>query len=395
GTIHIRPGCGLPQAVCGDLLPAANDDPAGRACASILLPSAGGPGEEPTGSSTASATLVVPAARSARSRLGSETRRQSNALRWGRRGGRVAEFCRRAGLPGLEARRSCRENTCYRPHAHDSFSIGAVDTGSSVLTGPLDGKTRLEPGDVIVIPAGQVHACNPDHGQWRYQMIHVDQDWATRLMPGRISSPLLDGIRVLRHPDLHSRVSALNDAIFTDGTLEAITSQFALLFTELEGAAPEHAAATESDPDLLIRLAPVLQRLRADLANPARSARNLCRTGARRMRRISSSVRCAVPPGSLRWHGDRTPASSERGICCDRADRSPRLRTCLAFPTRATSIASSAHMSLLHPAPTGSEARTYKTMDPAPRMLDRLTVIHQGEIWNSFSRSPRPTSWHC
>src|SRR5699024_190101 len=171
--------------------------------------------------------------------------------------------------PGVSTHVSWRYIPCTRPRAHDSFSIGAVDKGSSVLTGPLDGKTRLEPGDVIVIPAGQVHACNPDHGQWRYQMIHVDQDWATCLMPGRISSPLLDGIRVLRHPDLHSRVSALNDAIFTDGTLEAITSQFALLFTELEGAAPEHAAATESDPDLLIRLAPVLQRLRADLANPA------------------------------------------------------------------------------------------------------------------------------
>src|SRR5699024_1597065 len=28
GTIHIRLGCGVPQAVCGDLLPTANDDPA-------------------------------------------------------------------------------------------------------------------------------------------------------------------------------------------------------------------------------------------------------------------------------------------------------------------------------------------------------------------------------
>src|SRR5699024_3215931 len=28
GTRHIRLGCGLPQAVCGDLLPTANDDPA-------------------------------------------------------------------------------------------------------------------------------------------------------------------------------------------------------------------------------------------------------------------------------------------------------------------------------------------------------------------------------
>lgn len=181
----------------------------------------------------------------------------------------MAEFCRRDDLPELEARRSCQENTCYRLHAHDSFSIGAVDTGSSVLTGPPAERTRLEPGDVIVIPAGQVHACNPDHGQWRYQMIHVDQDWASCLMPGRISSPVLDGIRVLRHPDLHSRVSALNDAIFTDGALGEITSQFALLFTELEGAAPEHAAESETDPDLLIRLAPVLKRLRTDRSNPA------------------------------------------------------------------------------------------------------------------------------
>src|SRR5699024_8986562 len=28
GTIHMRLGCGLPQAVCGDLLPTASDDPA-------------------------------------------------------------------------------------------------------------------------------------------------------------------------------------------------------------------------------------------------------------------------------------------------------------------------------------------------------------------------------
>src|SRR5699024_12239526 len=77
------------------------------------------------------------------------------------------------------------------------------------------------------------------------------------------------GIRVLHLPPRHARLSSLPPASCTDATLAAIPSQFALLFTQLEGAAPEHAAATQSDPDLLIRLAPVLQRFRADLANPA------------------------------------------------------------------------------------------------------------------------------
>lgn len=104
----------------------------------------------------------------------------------------MAEFWRSTALPHLEARRSCQENPCYRPHTHDSFSIGAIDAGTSVLTGPLDGKIRLEPGDVIVIPAGQVHACNPDHGRWLYQMIHTDQAWAASLTPGRETSGLFD-----------------------------------------------------------------------------------------------------------------------------------------------------------------------------------------------------------
>lgn len=95
----------------------------------------------------------------------------------------MAEFWRSTALPHLEARRSCQENTCYRPHTHDSFSIGVIDAGTSVLTGPLDGTIRLEPGDVVVIPAGQVHACNPDAGRWLYQMVHMDQNWAVSLAP--------------------------------------------------------------------------------------------------------------------------------------------------------------------------------------------------------------------
>ncbi|MFT0847669.1 AraC family transcriptional regulator [Actinomycetaceae bacterium L2_0104] len=181
----------------------------------------------------------------------------------------MAEFWRSSALPHLEARRSCQENSCYRTHAHDSFSIGAIEAGTSVLTGPLDGKTCLEPGDVIVIPAGQVHACNPDRGRWLYQMIHTDQAWAASLVSGRETSHLFDGIRVLRSPELHSQVSAVNDAVFTDEPRELLEARFTVLFAELEAATPEYLAVSDVDPDLLARLAPVMHRLRTDLSNPA------------------------------------------------------------------------------------------------------------------------------
>lgn len=183
----------------------------------------------------------------------------------------MSEFRRSTALPFLEARRSCLENHCYRPHAHDSLSIGAIDAGTSVLTGPLDGVIRLAPGDVIVIPAHQVHACNPDRGRWVYQMIHLDQAWAGGLAPGGDASDLFRAVTVLRHRDLYARLSELNDAIFADAASEPLTGIVAALLADLGAAVPTHRAASHADPALLGRLAPVLDRLRTDESNPALS----------------------------------------------------------------------------------------------------------------------------
>lgn len=180
----------------------------------------------------------------------------------------MTEFWRSRTLPSAEARRSCQENPCYRPHAHDSFSIGAIDAGTSLLTGPLDGVTRLEPGDVVVIPAGQVHACNPHRGRWRYQMIHLDPAWTAGLLPASEAGDLLTGVSVLRRPDLHARVSALNDAIFADEAREPFEARFADLLTEFGTAAPAHRVVSTADPELLARLAPVMRRLGAEESNP-------------------------------------------------------------------------------------------------------------------------------
>lgn len=137
-----------------------------------------------------------------------------------------------------------------------------------MLSGQLDGTIRLEAGDVVVIPSGWVHACNPGEGRWRYQMIHIDQNRAASLAPRREAEHLFAGIRVLRRPGLYHLASALNDAIFADEAREKLTMRFAALFREVVAASPLHLVAGDADPELLARLGPVLHRLRTEESNP-------------------------------------------------------------------------------------------------------------------------------
>ncbi|ASR35840.1 AraC family transcriptional regulator [Prauserella marina] len=182
----------------------------------------------------------------------------------------MTEFWRSTSVPGLEARRSCQERPCYRPHAHDAFSIGVIEEGTSVLTGQLDGPIGLEVGDVVVIPSGCVHACNPGEGRWLYQMTHLDQGWAASLAPRREAAHLFTGIRVLRQPGLRHRVGALNDAIFgEEGRDPPLERRVAALFREFAAASPVHLVAVATDPELLALLRPVLHRLRFEESNPA------------------------------------------------------------------------------------------------------------------------------
>ncbi|XVX21346.1 AraC family transcriptional regulator [Actinomycetota bacterium] len=181
----------------------------------------------------------------------------------------VAEFARSSALPHVETRRSCQENSCYRPHTHDTLSLGGVDAGASTLAGPLAGRARLLPGDVVVIPAGHVHACNPHGGMWLYEMTHVDQDWAAGLLPGGIADPLLSGVAVLRHPDLRGRLRAVGDAVLRDAPADELTRLVAGLLEALRATPPRHHVEAEWDPGLGARLEPVLRRLGEDERNPA------------------------------------------------------------------------------------------------------------------------------
>lgn len=179
------------------------------------------------------------------------------------------EFARCRALPHLEARRSSLENSCYRLHTHDAFSIGIIEAGASSFNSPLTGSLTLVPGDVIVIAAGQAHQCNPADGTWRYQMIHMDQDWATRLAQQDHTSQLLSGVTVLRGERVHEQAVAWSDLIFTDAPAADIESGLHQLMGAFAHAVPAHAVGGHTDAALAAQLRPVFVRLRDDGANPS------------------------------------------------------------------------------------------------------------------------------
>lgn len=179
----------------------------------------------------------------------------------------MTEFWHNEALPHLESRRSCQDSACYRPHTHDKFSIGLIDSGTTVFSGASGHPVPLAAADVILIPAGHVHACNPDSGPWRYQMIQADQDWVGSLLP-HSAADLDSGISVYRQPELHNHFSGLNELIFAEAEAGRIEAGFRTALAASAALEPAHRLLATTDVELLQRLNPVLLRLREDEANP-------------------------------------------------------------------------------------------------------------------------------
>ncbi|MCC7598304.1 AraC family transcriptional regulator [Janthinobacterium sp. FW305-129] len=121
-------------------------------------------------------------------------------------------FWRDPFLPHVESRRACHSRACYKPHSHPTFSIGAVDAGSSVFTGSHGRQAALRAGSLVLVPAGCVHACNPlPDAVWSYQMLHLDAQWLQANIP-----PLCtDSASVLHDPALYAQFCAMNALLFS------------------------------------------------------------------------------------------------------------------------------------------------------------------------------------
>jgi AraC-like DNA-binding protein len=87
-------------------------------------------------------------------------------------------FWRDQALPFMEAR-SVRDGrkVCYAKHCHETFSIGLIAKGRCNY---INGRkvTEVSVGTVVLMNPGDVHACNPVHGEpWSYKMLYIDVPW--------------------------------------------------------------------------------------------------------------------------------------------------------------------------------------------------------------------------
>lgn len=119
-------------------------------------------------------------------------------------------------LPFAESRRATQSSASYLPHTHATLSVGAVDSGASRFACG-DDTAVLGPGAVVVIPAHQVHACNPvPDGRWSYQMLHFDPAWVAGVLEeDSAAGAAWLPARVMASAHVYRLVCALNRTLFS------------------------------------------------------------------------------------------------------------------------------------------------------------------------------------
>ncbi|GAB3305457.1 helix-turn-helix domain-containing protein [Epidermidibacterium keratini] len=174
------------------------------------------------------------------------------------------EFWHDPSFPEVESRRSARENSCYRSHTHDRFAIGIIDEGRSEFIGRSGAPVVLEAGDVVFIPTGHLHQCNPVDGRWVYQMMLADEAWLR-------DEIWVDGesyagaIQVHRDDETHEAFDAANAALYAGDDRETFAARLSRAFSlvgtgEVLEPAPDAGSAQS--------LRPVLEVLAEQVSDP-------------------------------------------------------------------------------------------------------------------------------
>jgi len=151
----------------------------------------------------------------------------------------VHRFWRSSALPHVESRCANDSAACYAPHAHATLSLGAVDDGQSVFTRDNQ-RQRLTRGDVVLIPAGVVHSCNPEKDdRWSYQMLYLDESWIRGVVGemGMLDAAVLTQLPPAMAPrQIHSRLTRLNACLFSGAANEDKETALLVFAGELFGS---------------------------------------------------------------------------------------------------------------------------------------------------------------
>ncbi len=105
-------------------------------------------------------------------------------------------------LPFAELRFSRNSTASFKPHVHQTFSIGAVQKGA-VFYNVSGEKASLAPGALIVINPETLHACNPANEDGRsYSMLHLDTDWCFQVQRSMWEIKRFIGVQTIRLDDV-------------------------------------------------------------------------------------------------------------------------------------------------------------------------------------------------
>ena len=94
---------------------------------------------------------------------------------------RSERFFKNPDLPFAELRCSRASTAAFKPHMHQTLSIGAVDEGKVLYT--VNGEEAiLAPGALLVINPETLHTCNPaTEAERSYYMLHLDTNWCLQV----------------------------------------------------------------------------------------------------------------------------------------------------------------------------------------------------------------------
>ncbi len=97
-------------------------------------------------------------------------------------------FYRDPILPFAEIRHSTNSGRHYKPHLHNTFSIGAIDKGS-VYYNVAGEEAKLCSGALAIINPDTIHHCNPVESLVRsYYMLYLDKNWCQQIQQPLFSS---------------------------------------------------------------------------------------------------------------------------------------------------------------------------------------------------------------
>lgn len=142
-------------------------------------------------------------------------------------------FWRDSRFGGMECLTATFLTHEFAPHAHDTFSIGAIERGNQVAT--IRGRREASgPGDLYLINPGEIHDGVPTDGGYRYRMIYPEVEFFREVLEDVTGQPF-SGTPAFGQQILHDQ--ALADAFHQAhatleqraGALEGSQSMFLVL----------------------------------------------------------------------------------------------------------------------------------------------------------------------